>query len=143
MVDRLGAAIDEHLAASRVQEAVAQLPAPRADGAGWLRELDAVQVGAEGSYRQAVVSDEVLWRVVQDASLDEKTRAGAAVALRKVLGDEGRARLRVVAEATASPRLRVALEAASGGADGEIADSLEELTAPEARDAAPKRARGG
>ena len=139
MVDRLGAAIDEHVAASRVQEAVAQLPAPGRDGAGWLRELDAVQVGVEGGYRRAVVSDEALWRVVEDASVDEKTRAGAAVALRKVLDGEGLARLRVVAEATASPRLRVALEAASGNEEGAIAQSLDDLTAGD--DAAPQRRR--
>jgi hypothetical protein len=142
MVDRMGAAIDEHLAASRVQEAVAQLPAPREDGAGWLRELEAVQVGIEGGYRRAIVSDEVLWRVVEDASIDEKTRAGAAVALRKVLGDEGRARLRVVAEATASPRLRVALEAASGNEEGAIAQSLDDLTAGEDGAGQRRRARG-
>jgi hypothetical protein len=142
MVDRLGTAIEEHVAASRVQEAVAQLPAPAQDGAGWLRELDAVQVGVEGSYRRAVVSDDALWRVVEDASLDEKTRAGAAVALRKMLDDEGRQRLRVVAEATASPRLRVAFEAASGSEEEAIAQSLEELTT--GGDAGQRRrARGG
>ena len=143
MVDRLGAAIDEHVAATRIQEAVAQLPPPGSDGAGWLRELDAVQVGIEGSYRRAVVTDEALWRVVEDASLDEKTRAGAAIALRRVLGDEGRARLRVVAEATASPRLRVALEAASGSGEEEaIAQSLEGLVAGDAVPPQRRRVRG-
>ena len=141
MVDRLGAAIEEHVAASRLQEAVAQLPEPKGDGAGWLRELDAVPVGAAG-YRQAVVDDEVLWRVVEDASLDEKTRAGAAVVLRKLLGDEGRARLRVVAEATASPRLRVALEAASGTEDAAIEQSLDELATGDGAAAQRRRARG-
>jgi len=142
MVDRLGAAIDEHLAASRVQEAVAQLPEPGKDGAGWLRELEAVQVGVEGGYRRAVVDDEVLWRVVEDASLDEKTRAGAAVVLRKLLGDEGRARLRVVAEATASPRLRVALEAASGAGDATIEESLDDLATGDVAAGQRRRARG-
>jgi hypothetical protein len=141
MVDRLGTAIDSHLAQARVQEAVAQLPAPRQDGAGWLRELDTVQVGADLGYRRAGVSDEVLWRVVEDASLDEKTRAGAAVVLRKVLGDEGRARLRLVAEAVASPKLRVALEAASGTDEAPIQESLEELVADEAP-GQRRRARG-
>jgi hypothetical protein len=141
MVDRLGAAIEEHVAASRVQEAVALLPAPGRDGAGWLRELDAVQVAVEGGYRRAAVDDEVLWRVVQDASLDEKTRAGAAVVLRKVLGDEGRARLRVVAEATASPRLRVAFEAASGSEEAAIEQSLDELATGDGA-AQRRRARG-
>ena len=34
MVDRLGAAIERHVAQSKVQETVAQLPPPREDGAG-------------------------------------------------------------------------------------------------------------
>ena len=105
-----------------------------------MRELDAVQVGVDGGYRRAVVSDEALWRVVEDASVDEETRAGAAVALRKMLDEPGRARLRVVAEATASPRLRVALEAASGTNEGAVRESLEELV-NEGR-APRRRARG-
>src|ERR1019366_7308035 len=79
-------------APARAAPVVHAADAPRAPGHGrpyGLRQLEAVQVGVEGGYRRAVVSDEVLWRVVEDASLDEKTRAGAAVALRKVLGDEG------------------------------------------------------
>ena len=143
MVDRLSTAIEEHLARSRVQEAVAQLPSPQADGAGWLRELEAVQVGVEGSYRRAVVSDETLWRVVDDASLDARMRAGAAVALRKVLDEAGRARLRVVAESTASPKLRVALRAASDAEEKGLAESLESLTADDDDRAQPRRrARG-
>lgn len=143
MVDRLSTAIEEHLARSRVQEAVAQLPSPHADGAGWLRELEAMQVGVEGSYRRAVVSDETLWRVVDDASLDARMRAGAAVALRKVLDEAGRARLRVVAESTASPRLRVALRAASNAEEKGLAESLEDLTSGDDEGAQPRRrARG-
>ena len=143
MVDRLSTAIEEHLARSRVQEAVAQLPAPNADGAGWLRELEAMQVGVEGSYRRAVVSDETLWRVIDDASLDARMRAGAAVALRKVLDDAGRARLRVVAESTASPKLRVALRAASDAEEKGLAESLENLASGDDDAAQPRRrARG-
>lgn len=143
MVDRLSAAIEEHVARARVQEAVSQLPAPRADGAGWLRELDAVQVGVEGSYRRAMVTDEALWRVVQDASADARTRAGAAVALRKVLDASGRARLRVVAESSASPKLRVALEAASDGGDDALAQSLDDLAADDGAVAQPRRGARG
>lgn len=144
MVDRLSTAIEEHLARSRVQEAVAQLPAAHEDGAGWLRELEAMQVGVEGSYRRAVVTDETLWRVVQDASLDARMRAGAAVALRKVLDEAGRARLRVVAESTASPKLRVALTAASGTQEKGLAESLEDLASGDDARAQPRRrARGG
>jgi hypothetical protein len=136
-------AIEEHVARSRVQEAVAQLPAPRPDGAGWMRELEAMQVGVEGSYRRATVSDEALWRVVQDASLDARMRAGAAVALRKVLDDAGRQRLRLVAGSTASPRLRVALEAAGGQQDAALAQSLDDLAHGEdVRDQPRRRARG-
>jgi hypothetical protein len=102
-----------------------------------------MQVGVEGSYRRAVVSDETLWRVVDDASLDARMRAGAAVALRKVLDEAGRARLRVVAESTASPRLRVALRAASNAEEKGLAESLEDLTSGDDEGAQPRRrARG-
>ena len=134
MVERMRAAIDEHLVRDKTRETAEQVPRPRADRDGvgdWLRELRALVVGAEGSYRKAVLSHDSLWRVVEDPSVDAETRAGAAVALGKALDDDGRARLRVAAEASASPQLRVALEAAANPDDeDDLADALEALTKP-------------
>lgn len=81
------------------------------------------------NYREAVVRDEDLWAVVEDPAAPEDARAGAAIALRagKGLDADGKARIRVAAEATASPRLRVALDAASGDSTERATDALNEL----------------
>lgn len=132
MVERLRAAIEEHVARDRTREALEHLPRARASAGEWLRELRALAVGAEGSYRRAVVSHDALWRVIEDPSVDAVACAGAAVALGSALDEQGRARLRVAAEASASPKLRVALEAASKPDDeGALEDALDALTTPE------------
>jgi hypothetical protein len=53
---------------------------------------------------------------------------GAAVALRSKLDEAERARLRVAAEATAAPKIRVALEAAAEEDDARVAEAMRELT---------------
>jgi len=74
-----------------------------------------------GSYRDPAARGDDLWRVVEDTSAPEDARAGAAVALRNE--DGAHPRLRIAAEAVASPKLRVALEKASDpAADDEALD---------------------
>ena len=87
---------------------------------------------AEGGYREAVVRDDDLWRVVEDPSAPEDARGGAAMLLRRSLDDAGKARVRVAAEATASPKLRVALDAAAGEADEPFDVALDELAGDDA-----------
>jgi hypothetical protein len=86
--------------------------------ADWLAALTKLR-DAEGGYRDAVVREDDLWRVVEDPSAPEDARGGAALLLRSSLDDAGKARVRVAAEATASPKLRVALDAAAGDAQEE------------------------
>jgi hypothetical protein len=86
----------------------------------WLRNVRALP--GRTSYRAAGVSPETLWRIVEDPALPSRDRAAAAAALGPTFDDEARARIRVLAEATVSPRLRVALEAA-----GEQEDTLAPL----------------
>jgi hypothetical protein len=95
-----------------------------------LRQLGRVR---DASYREASVPREQLWRIVEDTSLEASTRVGAAVALSADLAEPDRGRLRVVAEATASPRMRVALEevAAETSDDERLGDVLGELEAEE------------
>ena len=93
----------------------------------WARDLRALAVGQAGGYRAASIPTEELWRILEDPKSDPTARAGAAVALRSSLNEEGRARIRVVAEQCASPKIRVALEAAAGGtSDGEVEAALAE-----------------
>jgi hypothetical protein len=75
----------------------------------WLRRAGSALEDA--SFRTPAVHQDKLWRIVEDATAPATARAGAAVALRRALDDEGRVRLREVADACAAPRLGVALEA--------------------------------
>ncbi|MBX3264312.1 MAG: hypothetical protein KIS78_21615 [Labilithrix sp.] len=106
--------------------------------AAWRSALEAIARG-DGSYREAAVRDEDLWRLVEDPRAAEDARAGAAFLLRRSLDADGKARVRVAAEATASPRLRVALDAAAGESDEAVEAALAELGAPD--DAPRTRAR--
>jgi len=93
----------------------------------WLAALDKLRE-RQGGYRDAVVRDEDLWRLIEDPSAPEDARGAAALLLRGSLDDAGRARVRVASDATASPKLRVALDAAAGaGEDETLRAALEEL----------------
>ena len=97
----------------------------------WLRALHALRNGEAGAYRSAAIPEEELWRTVEDPTSDPTARAGAAVALRESLDEDGRVRLRVAAAASASPRLRVALEKVASPIDeAELAGALEECEEP-------------
>lgn len=99
------------------------------DPAGWLELLKAIDARASSDYRNASMADE-LWRIVEDVAAPPDARAGAAVALRRSLGDEGRARLRKTARVTVQPALRIAIERAAGGAeDGPMIEALAEIEA--------------
>jgi hypothetical protein len=89
----------------------------------WITALKAMGAGADAGPRQAPVPRDRLWRIVEDPRADHAARAAAAVALGGG-EDEERARLRVVAEATAAPRLRVAIEAAAGQDEAAIGEAL-------------------
>lgn len=72
----------------------------------WLRDLAALRAG---SYRRPAISDDDLWRIVEDATADPSARVGAAKLLRGGLDDAGRRRLGRVAADGARPDLREAL----------------------------------
>jgi hypothetical protein len=95
--------------------------------AEWLVALKDLAAPTGSAYRSAEVPIEELWRVVEDATAEPTARAGAAVALRPTLDDDGRVRLRVASEGTASPKIRVVLEAASGENDAALQTALAEV----------------
>jgi hypothetical protein len=91
----------------------------------WLDALRKLRGGKmDGSYREAAVRSEDLFRVIEDPSAPEDARAGAALVLRDTLDDDGRARIRVAADATASPKLRVALDAAVTTTEGDAEQAV-------------------
>lgn len=105
------------------------------DARAWLRLLRGLGARATVGYRDATIADE-LWRTVEDAAASPDARAGAAAALTRSLGDEGRARLRDAARKTAQPKLRIAIEAAACDRDDDRA-LLEALAEIEASPLAP------
>ena len=94
----------------------------------WKKSLVSIEESAP-DYRKAAIRPEDLWRVVEDPRAEPDARAGAAVLLRKGLDEAGKARVRVAAAATASPQLRVALEATLDESDSDEAllDALDDV----------------
>lgn len=103
--------------------------------AEWIASLVAAE---EGDFRTAPLRSAELEAVLDDGASQAATRRiGAAVALSR-RGDDARARVRVAAETTAAPKLRVALEAIASDAEGAvlaraIEEAEEESRAAEAR----------
>ncbi|MFT3768089.1 MAG: hypothetical protein QM820_21780 [Minicystis sp.] len=78
----------------------------------WLAALDKLLRGGTDYRRAAVAADDLL-AVVEDASAPPAIRVGAALALRAGDSPEGRARVRIAADACADDEVRAALEAAA------------------------------
>ncbi|NUO49153.1 MAG: hypothetical protein HOV80_09885 [Polyangiaceae bacterium] len=99
--------------------------------AEWVTHLRAVAHGAAAGLRIAAVDPERLFAVVADPSQPEVVRASAAIAMGRSLGGAERVRIQSIVSASASPRLRIALErACSDDADGaHLAEALAELEA--------------
>lgn len=76
----------------------------------WIRALRAAGAGADADMRHASIPVERLWRLLHDVGAEGLARAAAAVALAPSASPEERARIRVAAESSASPALRIALE---------------------------------
>jgi hypothetical protein len=74
---------------------------------------------------------ERLWEILEDAAAAPARRAAAAVALSPHLDERGRERLRIAAQATATPKLRIALEAAAEDDDDRLIRALDEVAAVE------------
>lgn len=100
----------------------------------WITALRAIGTGANADMRTSPIPLERLWQIVEDASAAAVARASAAVALVAQVPVEERTRIRVAARATASPKLRVALEQATEPeiTDQALAEALAELEAEQA-----------
>ncbi len=79
----------------------------------WLRDMRALGGGEVGGYRATAIPRERLWAVVENAAADPSAREGAALALSASLDADDRTRLAALAQKTAQPRLRIALDGVS------------------------------
>jgi len=120
LLQRIREAMEAHRARIGPRELGERLARSERDKKTWLTDLRKLKDG-EGGYRAAAVREEDLWRIVEDPGAPEESRAAAALLLRS--DDGAKQRLRVAADAVASPRLRVALEADDDEAVDEALDA--------------------
>ena len=106
-------------------DALLQLKRSGRSAKEWIEALENLR--KERGYREMRVSDEELWRVLEDPAASAEDRAAALVALRASLDDEGKARQRVALEACVEPRLRVVYDAAVKEDEAELEAALENL----------------
>ena len=93
----------------------------------WITDLRRQGAGATG-HRTAATPPDVLLRLVEDSAAPAESRAGAAVVAITAGGDEARERVRLAAERSASPRLRVALTRIADEAEDEaIIEAIEAI----------------
>jgi hypothetical protein len=134
LFQRIDAGLKAHRAACPDEEDVRLFRREEKSTRDRVKELRDLGSEALANYREVRVARDRLWRIVEDPSHDGATRATAAVALSGQLDDRERHRLRVVSEATVSPKVRVALDAVAAAADDtRVARALAELEAEEAR----------
>lgn len=81
--------------------------------AAWIADMHALGRG----YRDAAVPRELLWQVLESPTADPSAREGAAIALYGTLDEAARTRMREIAQRSASPRLRVAVDAVTNARD--------------------------
>lgn len=83
----------------------------------WIEEMGVLGSGDAHGYRTIAIPRERLWAVLENPVADPSARQGAALALRARLDDEERELLVAIAQKTASPRVRVAIDAVTRASD--------------------------
>lgn len=111
LLERIDDARDAYLRADRA-DSLAMLARGGRPTSAWVRELKALASAAGADYRSASLPTDTLVRVALDPKESEEMRMGAAFALRGTSDPSARLQLREAAEASASPRVRVALNVA-------------------------------
>lgn len=96
-------------------------------GAQWLERLRGVGEGANAGHREAPISVDRLWQIVESPAAPGGARASAAAALSPKLDDHGKKRMRIALEDTAAPKLRIALERALTDDDEALLQALDAI----------------
>ncbi len=77
----------------------------------WIEEMDRLGTGEAHGYRTLAMPRERLWAVLENPCAEPSARQGAALALRARLDEDERERITAIGQKSASPRLRLALDA--------------------------------
>jgi hypothetical protein len=130
VADRIRGALAEKLLPID-EDVVARLRVPGTKGSARVAALRELAAEDDASYREARIPRERLWALVEGRQADDVTRSRAAVALSANLVDAERERFRAATDASASPRVRIAVEAIEHGDDERLADRLDDIEADE------------
>ncbi|HVJ94457.1 MAG TPA: hypothetical protein VM580_31940, partial [Labilithrix sp.] len=109
MFGRIAEGLAKHRALAPSEDEAFLLRGPRSLD-GWLDELHLLGKPGSLGYRAIAIPRDRLWAVLENPSAAPSARRGAALALHAGLDDEERERLVSVAQKSASPHLRVALD---------------------------------
>ena len=83
----------------------------------WMDEMRMLGTADAYGYRTIAIPRERLWAVLENPGAEPSAREGAALALRARLDDDERERLVSIGQKTASPRLRVSIDAVARAPD--------------------------
>lgn len=128
LLERIAEARAAYASADRA-ESLALLARAGRPTSAWVRELRALSEASGSEYRSASLPTEALVRIAIDPKESEEMRMGAALALRGSRDRAAHDQLRQAAEASASPRVRVALGVASEDLDDDtVAKEMDDPT---------------
>jgi hypothetical protein len=116
MLERIAQGIEAHRALAPAEDEALLLRGERPLEA-WIEEMSILGMGEEGGYRVMAIPRERLWSVLENPKANPSARQGAALALRAKLDEQDRTRLESVSQKSASPHLRVAIDAVTNAAD--------------------------
>jgi hypothetical protein len=109
MVARINEGIATHRALAPAEDE-SLLARGQRDYETWIHDMGALG-HVESGYRAIAIPRERLWAVLENPAAAPSAREGAALALHALLDDEERVRLLSIAHKSASPRLRIAIDA--------------------------------
>jgi hypothetical protein len=116
MLERIEEGLANHRALAPAEDE-ALLTRGERDLDAWIHEMNVLGAAGAYGYRTIAVPRERLWAVLENPTADPSARQGAALALRARLDDDERERLVSIAQKSASPRLRVAIDAVARAPD--------------------------
>jgi hypothetical protein len=116
MIERIEEGLAQHRALAPAEDEALLTRGDRALEA-WIQEMNILGTADAYGYRTIAIPRERLWAVLENPSAEPTARQGAALALRARLDDDERERLTAIGQKSASPRLRVALDAVARAPD--------------------------
>lgn len=116
MIDRIEQGLSRSRALAPAEDEALLLRGER-DLDAWIQEMNFLGASDTHGYRTVAIPRERLWAVLENPNAAPSARQGAALALRARLDDEERERLVSIAHKSASPHLRVAIDAVAHAPD--------------------------